>query len=511
MISTELDVSMSRRPVSSSPSLSLSPAKLLAYLSSFVALASGHALPRQTPTVALHELNVLPYPLATPAPDSPFDLRRRQFNTVCGYVGGDPGLPATCSAGSHCAVDVDHGAIGCCPDAGGCTQGVFTGCVDRNSPPQPEINPYVYTCQGGNVCYKNSFEGGYFQYGCGSASDMGTTVQASASGRTLIQITSLSVDFTATVSSLSEPTTLGTKLSSEPASDTSLMSESTATSRTATTASDTTLISTNSATTKTSSQTSSETSSERSTETSTGTSTDTLTETSTETASKTSATDEAATSTDGAAAAPEADEGDGEKKKHTGAIVGGTISGVAALVAFVAVGFWLWRKKNSNQRQGPGVQSAPEYLIPESRDAFQPLASNQEMDQVYLTPPPNAGIRAVSGSSSGSGDISDYRQGRALTPEPYTSPAAYGYGPGYGPAYGPGTALGGSGQLEHDQVPLTRETQELNDSTNGYGAGLVRIDEETERPSTESSTNVRSRGEGGPFFQQSLSQNRAWL
>ncbi|KAF5713376.1 transmembrane alpha-helix domain-containing protein [Fusarium mundagurra] len=102
----------------------MTPAFLMARLPPFLVisgvlnLATGHVLPQPTKTVDFYELNVLPYPLAaTPAPDDSL-LLRRQFNTVCGYLGGDPGLPATCSAGSHCVVDVDHGAVGCCPDGG---------------------------------------------------------------------------------------------------------------------------------------------------------------------------------------------------------------------------------------------------------------------------------------------------------------------------------------------------------------------------------------------------------
>jgi hypothetical protein len=166
----------------------MTPAHLMArlpplfVLSGFLNFATGHVLPQPTKTVDFHEINALSYPFAaTAAPDDSF-LQRRQFNTVCGYIGGDPGLPATCSAGSHCVVDADHGAVGCCPNAGSCTQGVFTNCVDADSGPQTEVNPYVFTCKGSNSCYKNSFDGGFFQYGCGSTSGLATKVVPTASG-----------------------------------------------------------------------------------------------------------------------------------------------------------------------------------------------------------------------------------------------------------------------------------------------------------------------------------------
>lgn len=124
--------------------------------STLLQLASSHALPRETKTIAVRELNVVAWPIvATPAPkaaspalaSSPAaQLLQRDFNTICGWIGGDASLPATCLAGSHCAADTVNKAIGCCPDSGPCTEGIFTGCVDVNSPPQTELNPYVFTC-----------------------------------------------------------------------------------------------------------------------------------------------------------------------------------------------------------------------------------------------------------------------------------------------------------------------------------------------------------------------------
>lgn len=301
--------------------LRLPPAAAVLVLSSLLSLTDAHALPRQTKTVELHEIDALPWPLqpvATPAPTLLADLRLRQLNTVCGYIGGDPDLPATCSAGSHCAVDVAHGAIGCCPDGGACSQGIFTGCVDANSDPQTEVNPYVYTCSGSDVCYKNAFDGGYSQYGCGSTSGLGTSVVMTASGKETLDLTSLSADLTAEPSTLSEPTTIGSRTKTDE------------TTRTETTE-----------TTKTTSET--------------------------KTSSQPTTTDEATTtdsssmadSTNTATSAPDANH---DSDTNVGAIVGGSIGGVAALVALVSVGLFFWRRRLGNTRQGPDTDQETRYV-----------------------------------------------------------------------------------------------------------------------------------------------------
>ncbi|KAI8685616.1 hypothetical protein NCS55_00234500 [Fusarium keratoplasticum] len=470
----------------------MTPADLMArlppllVLSSIANLAAGYALPYPTKTVEYHELNVVPYPLAaTAAPDDGY-LLRRQFNTVCGYVGGDPALPATCSAGSHCVVDVEHGAVGCCPDGGSCTQGVFTGCVDGSSDPQTEVNPYVYTCGGGDSCYKNSYEGGFFQYGCGSTSGLATKVVATASGQSAIQLTTIKAPLTATAISLSEPTTLGTKQRTSTGSTTTKAS---------TTKSSTTKSSTATKTSTTESSTES-TSTTKTTKTS-STASKTETESETETASKTS--DEDATTSTAAAAAPDTD-GKDNGTKNTGAIVGGTISGVAAVVALVVAAIWLYRRRQANQRQGPGLKHKVQHIGPGPHDRhnFQPLPSMQEVDETHPPPrppppPPNPVARR---------NITPIREDDEYhAPEPWDPPAAYGYS---------ATAVGGGAHMEHDEIPLTRES---DDYPHGYNAGLGRISEEEPRPSTAISTPGAMSspmaaypgprgGGGGPLWQQ---------
>ena len=307
-----------------------SPATLLV-LASLARAAASHALPRQTKTVELRALDVRawpPQPTAAPAlAGEPLLLQQpRQLNTVCGYIGGDPSKPATCSAGSYCAVDADAGAIGCCPDGGACTQGIFTGCVDVNSSPQTEINPYVFTCTGSNVCYKNTFDGGFFQFGCGSASSLATHVAATASGQSSLQYTTVKATFSATPTTLTKPTTIGSK--------TGTVTTRTSTSKRTTTHTSTTHTSTtHTSTSKTTTRKSSSTHSSSS--------------------SSTTTTASLATS------APKSDNND---SSNTAAIVGGTVGGVIALIAILAVLFWLWRRRRGNSRQGPGLDQETRYV-----------------------------------------------------------------------------------------------------------------------------------------------------
>lgn len=269
-------------------------------LAALLAFGEAHILPRQTQTLPHRTLNVEPWPpLPTEAPlplaEINAVLRRQDLNTVCGYLQGDADIPVTCGAGSHCVLDREHNAVGCCPDGESvCTTGIFTGCVDFNSGPQTELNPYVYTCGGDNVCYRNIFAGGFSQYGCGTASDLAASVATAVSGApsqlSFLQVTN---SFTAKVVTVSEPITIGTRTGTR-------SSSSTATSTTSTT-------------------------------------------------SSSASTSSSAADKGDEAEAPE-DQG---SKNQTGAIIGGTISGIAVLVALVALAFYLWKRKQRNPRIGP--------------------------------------------------------------------------------------------------------------------------------------------------------------
>ncbi|KAF5258130.1 hypothetical protein FOXYS1_11315 [Fusarium oxysporum] len=346
----------------------MTPALLMARLPPFLVisgvlnLATGHVLPQPTKTVDFYELNVLPYPLAaTPAPDDSL-LLRRQFNTVCGYLGGDPGLPATCSAGSHCVVDVDHGAVGCCPDGGSCS-----------------------------------------------------TTESTAS------------------------------------------------------------------------TTNSETSS---TESETSTASETESDTSTETTA--SETADPSSTESGDSDAPDTD-GNDNGSKNTGAIIGGTISGVAALAALIVLGIWLWKRKKGNTRQGPGVKHQVQHIGPplDNNHNFAPVPLMHETDK--MAPPPPVPVRNQQRTmDSAAGHDEPYS-------EPWDPSSNYGYGNSAG-------AVGGSSHMEHDEVPLTRD----DDFDHSYNSGLGRISEEQPRPGTAISTPGQMSqvypgprgGGGGPLWQQ---------
>lgn len=262
-------------------------------LAALAPLTAAHILPRRTTTLPHRTLTVEPWPLAT----APALLPRQDPNTICGFVDADPSLPVTCGRGSHCVVDRGAGAVGCCPDGGACTTGVFTGCVDGDDSGRTEVDPYVYTCSGSEVCYENVFEGGLTQVGCATGTGLAASVATAAEGMAAVRFETVSLGITG----------------------------------------------------KSTSKTSTTRSSETSSETGTGTE------------------DAAETATD-AADAPETEGG----VNQTGAIVGGTLSGVAVLVALVALGCFLWRKKKGNSRTGPltldtkYIRYVP--LYPPSRD-----------------------------------------------------------------------------------------------------------------------------------------------
>ncbi|KAJ6780351.1 hypothetical protein PWT90_06546 [Aphanocladium album] len=311
---------MAPRPTSSRRSANAITASLL-FSTAIVAPVASHALPRQTmrPTGTM---DIQSWPLQpTMAPAIPAVLVGRDFNTVCGYIGGNPDLPATCMAGSHCVVDPKNKAIGCCPDEGDCATGIFTGCADSNNPGQGVVDPHIFTCGAGDVCYKNTFEGGYFQYGCGSATNMATTVALTASGESSIAHTSVSV-------SLRPTTTLASTTGGSSSSTSGRLQGANK--------------------------------------------------------SNSSSKDE-----------------EGNSHSHTGAIVGGVIGGLAALLILLALGIWLWRR---NKRSAtPEAEEEPNRPLasPETdyegsddmtdtRPAPKPPGSGRQYDDTESWPIPPA-------------------------------------------------------------------------------------------------------------------------
>lgn len=431
----------------------------LLLLSSLVALTSAH-VPRQTPTTIPHRpLNVANYP-PLPAPTSPpLDLlalnellRRQDTNTVCGYINGDASSAATCSAGSHCVKDADANVIGCCPNGvDTCTSGVYTGCVDANSGVQTEVNPYVFTCTQGNVCYSNVFEGGYSQFGCGTATDLAATVLASASGvPSAIVLTTAEISFTQSPSSLGTPTTLGTgSVSSTSAATSSSSSAQSETTGTLTTITIPSPVTTTEATSMTGS-------------------------------SSTSSTGSAAT------AAPGTSTSDNSGSDHTGAIVGGSIGGVAALVGIAAIAAYLYRRRMAgNSRQGPGPRPGDtQYISPMSGGAaFAPIGSNSNSDShsgqsAMVRGKTITHITGGPGQNSvwhNEGDMTDHQflenhPGTAWAPGGAVAGGAGGYRGAYASPHDSGD----------DEVPLRHGSPEIEDFTQGFHDALSRIGEEDE-------------------------------
>lgn len=457
-------------------------------LSAVLDLASAHTLrplPRQTEsspqpttaTLAHHIIDVVPYPpLPTAAPKvgAGLDLLRRQdLNTICGYIGGDPELPATCGAGSHCVLDTQHGAVGCCPDdEPACTTGVFTACVDGNSPPQTEVDPYVFTCRGGDVCYRNVFEGGFSQFGCGTASDLATSVLATATGITSApDRPTLTFSFTETAAPLTAPTTLGTVTvpsSTETPSITELSSSSQAPTESPTS-------------TEAFSQTSGTKSSSSTSSASTTSTSSSVSQTSSQTSSTTPFTTSSATSTPTCTAAPSC--AAAPSHDHTGAIVGGTISGVAVLVAAVALGIYLWRRKKraeDNQRlrpQSPGGPTAyvsPMSGAPYHAGGYAPAHQDQEGWETGISPAVGA-----TGLGSGSGLYPGGPYPPAAHPAGRSAAGAAGIYGGIPPARPDRDDL--YAREAGDQVPLTRE---IDDFSRGFHDALGRIGEEDEYDSS---------------------------
>lgn len=300
------------------------------------------------------------------------------------------------------------------------------------------------------------FEGGYSQFGCGTATDLAATVLASASGvPSAIVLTTADVSLTQSPSSLATPTTLGTasgSSTSATASPSSATSETTGTLTTITIPSPAT-------TTEPSSLTESA---------STGSS------------SSTSSTGVTPT------AAPGTSTGSDGGSNHTGAIVGGSIGGLAALVGIAAVAAYFYRRRLSgNSRQGPGPRPGDtQYISPMSGGAaFAPLGSNSDSHSGQSATVRGKTITHITGGPGqnslwhNEGDMTDYQflenhPGTAWAPAGAAAAAA-GAG-GYRGAYASPHDSG------DDEVPLRHGSPEIEDFTQGFHDALSRIGEEDE-------------------------------
>ncbi|EGO58947.1 hypothetical protein NEUTE1DRAFT_78511 [Neurospora tetrasperma FGSC 2508] len=501
------------------------PTAILLLASLFNSVAAHVALPPlPTVTVAHYALDVVSWPLLLPtaAPLDPFDLARRQAgNTICGYIGGLSALPATCSAGSHCVLDTAHQVVGCCPDgAATCTSGVFTACVDGNSGPQSEMNPYVFTCTGAQVCYKNMYEGGASQFGCGTAADQATSVYTTANGLAgAITYPHISALLTKSASRLGTPTTLGIATST-----------STSASRTRTSSSASTEFS---ASTEPSAST---TNSLVSSESTAGTTT-----TSTTTASSTTASTEPSTT-------PQAPPSKTSTGARTGAIVGGTLGGIAALALIGAlILYFLRRRRSANSRTGPGrpgingkyissptpgpnsgfaavsqdpdayeTGPAPGYLPPVAQTTNEKGGFSSHLTAGGPSPYAYTGAAGVAGAATTAASApvasSPTPPGQHIRQNSYPPTEGYHY-PGQFPAAYAGGAATRKSKLEPDQVPLTREIDAFSQN---FNAALGRIGEERSSELGRVDEDAGGAGDGSdigsgmsrPLWQQHRRQSR---
>ncbi|KAL5601095.1 hypothetical protein BROUX41_005921 [Berkeleyomyces rouxiae] len=317
-----------------------------------LAHTSASALPRRHATITNKpSLNPEPWPTTAPNPEVHAGLLHKRFNVVCGYINGDPLMPATCNPGSHCAVDKALGAVGCCPDEGPCDTGIFIGCVDMTGPPPAEVNPLVYTCGAGQVCYRNNYEGGYSQFGCGTPGSQPATVLMNVAGRPKPDIQEVNIKANPTQDGevgagaptpapgpTGEASSSSTTKTSQPPSSTPSRTTSSSSSKTSDPAT------TSSPVTPPSSASRAEKSYPSSTTTTTTTN-----------STSSSSSIEEAYGMVSTASAESSETPTPSKENHAdvGAVVGSTLSGVAAFLALGAVGFYYYRKNQRNQPSPP--------------------------------------------------------------------------------------------------------------------------------------------------------------
>jgi hypothetical protein len=123
-------------------------------------VALSYALPGLAPATSTYVGDQFT-PKPTEAPMIvPVELMRRQENSfsvgadgfnstivannVCGYVGKQWSIGATCSASSSCFWDQNSQIVGCCTTEGPCTTGIYTSCYDGTGVKGAD-SPFVYT------------------------------------------------------------------------------------------------------------------------------------------------------------------------------------------------------------------------------------------------------------------------------------------------------------------------------------------------------------------------------
>ncbi|KAG4428086.1 hypothetical protein IFR05_016430 [Cadophora sp. M221] len=229
-------------------------------------------------------------------------------------------------------------------------------------------NNGIYSCSGESVCYRNTYPGGYYQYGCGASQDA-TTVETSYEGQAsdvLLQVVFTGVNFSPFSAVASTTLSAQRSSASSSPSPSSLISSSSAFSSSSSSVS--------SSLSASSSATSSSTTSSSESHTSTGTST------------LAAAGETTPTSESSSTATAEAS----KKGENKGAIAGAVIGAVVGLAAIVVFALWWGRRrqnKHNNLRAGSFItqhhQDAPptsgpfQRISPYSPDDFGAMSQNR--------------------------------------------------------------------------------------------------------------------------------------
>ncbi|KAJ4399257.1 hypothetical protein N0V85_006074 [Neurospora sp. IMI 360204] len=238
-------------------------------------------------------------------------------------------------------------------------------------------------------------------------------------------------------------------------------------------------------------------------------------------------------------------------KARTGAIVGGTLGGIAALGLIAALIFYfLRRRRNPNSRTGPGRPGINgKYISSPTPGPNSGFAAVSQDPDAYETGPAPGYLPPVAQTTNGNGYFSNdltaggpspYAYtgaagvaGATAAPQPtasptppghtrqnsYPPPEGYHY-PGQFPAAYAGGAAARKSKLEPDQVPLTRE---IDNFSQNFNAALGRIGEEGSSELGRDDGNADGGGGGGggdgdgsnvgsgmsrPLWQQNRKQSR---
>ncbi|KAM3074753.1 hypothetical protein ACMFMG_008172 [Clarireedia jacksonii] len=165
---------------------------IILLLSSVFGYASAVPWAIAKETVTYKANNWSPRPTNTPLAAREIFKRSSVDVDVCGWIGGNSAQPVGCASGSSCIHDTLLRFVGCCPTASAgaspilCTDGLYTTCIDKNSAGYSAnsflINNGVLSCPTASSCYRIIYPESYTQFGCGpSAADI--TAETSFAGQ----------------------------------------------------------------------------------------------------------------------------------------------------------------------------------------------------------------------------------------------------------------------------------------------------------------------------------------